>query len=459
VESLIERRAGSATAALRGPGGHKWPGGYKWYVAAVLCLAHTVAIIDRFVMVLVSELARSDLHLSDTQLGLLQGTGFSILYCGFAVPLGAVADAANRRNLIFLGLVVWSVATMAAAFATSFATLFATRIFVGMGEACLIPAGMSLLASWFAPAELGRGTAIMGLGANLGYGLAFLGGGVVLAELARAGGLPVPGLGLVAPWKGAFVLAGALAIPVLVLLAFMREAPRHGQGGGRLASRLAATGRGLGYLSANLRGYAPFLLVAALTAVTGYAMTSWSSSLFVRAHGLSPAAAGKLIGLVGIVAGPLGTLSGGVLLDRLRAWGVAGAPLVIMAGGSVVALATVAGAGYAASLPLAIALFALFMFESTFTLSSVYAGMQILTVDAFRGVAASFNMMIYTLAGLGLGPAAVGMISDRLQGPHGLAGALTLVEAAMAMVIVPTALLARRSYQARAVLVAATRDM
>lgn len=430
-------------------------GAYKWYVAAVLCCAHTVAIIDRFVMVLVSELVRSDLHLSDTQLGLLQGTGFAMLYCGFAIPLGALADAVNRRNLIFFGLVVWSVSTAMAAAATSFETLFAARIFVGMGEACLIPAGMSLLATWFGPTDLGRGTAIMGLGANFGYGLAFLAGGGVLAALVHAGGLQLPGLGTLVPWKAAFVIAGVLSIPVLVLLGFLKEAPRPEPAGGRLKASLAATGDGLAYLVRNLGRYAPFLLVGALTAVTGYAMTSWSSSLMVRTHGFTPAGAGALIGLVGIIAGPIGTVAGGFLLDRLRSRGVQGAPLVIMAGGSVVALLTVAGVGYVSSLPLAVACLSLFMLESTFTLPSLYAGMQYLTIGTYRGVAAAFNMMVYTLAGLGLGPTAVGLISDHLQGDHGLAGALVLVELAMVALIIPTAILARRAYEARAAEVSA----
>lgn len=132
-------------------------GAYKWYVAGVLCLAHMVAMVDRFVMVLVSEPVRATLHLTDTQLGLLQGTGFSLLYCAFAIPLGAIADATNRRNLIMFGLAVWSVATVMAATATSFESLFMARILVGMGEACLIPAGMSLLATYFAPDNLARG--------------------------------------------------------------------------------------------------------------------------------------------------------------------------------------------------------------------------------------------------------------------------------------------------------------
>jgi MFS family permease len=409
-----------------------------------------IAIVDRFVMVLVTEPIRAAMHLSDTQLGLLQGTGFAILYCGFAIPLGCVADATNRRNLIMVGLILWSCATVAAAFTSSFETLFLTRILVGMGEACLIPAGMSLLAAYFAPANLARGTAIFGLGANFGYGLAFLGGGAALATLQADGGLSLPGLGAMAPWQGIFVFAGATAIPVLILLLWLREPPRRHEVDRGLAARLGSMREGLCYLLANLRAYAPFLVVGSLTAVTGYAVTAWSSSLFVRLQGLPAAQAGKLIGIVGIVAGPLGTIAGGIALDRLRGRGVAGAPLVIMAAGAVYALAMIGCFAAAPGLAPAVAAFSLFMFGSTFVLPSLYVGMQLLTPDRYRGVAASFNMMVYTLCGLGLGPTAVGAISDLLPaGNRTLGTAAVIVEAAMAAIIVPVALVARAGFQAR----------
>lgn len=425
-------------------------GAYKWYVAAVLCAAHTVSLIDRFVMALVTEPVRAALHLSDTQLGLLQGTGFVILYCGFAIPVGDVGDGAERRNLILAGISVWSLATAAAAFTNSFETLFLTRILVGMGEACLIPAGMSLLTAYFAPANLARGTAIFGLGANFGYGLAFLGGGAVLALLQANGGLALPGLGLLSPWKGIFIFAGATAIPVLIMLLWLREPPRRRTIEGGVRARLTGTAEGLAWLWTNLRSYLPFLTVGALTAVTGYAVTSWSPSLFVRLQGLPTPEASKLIGLIGLAAGPLGTIAGGMLLDRLRSRGVTGAPLVIMGGGCLWALASVAAFCSAPNLPLAIAMFSLFMFGSTFVLPSLYVGMQLLTPDRYRGIAASFNMMTYTLCGLGLGPTAVGAISDRLPAGAGTLGtAVVIVELAAAAIIVPFAIFARQRFHAR----------
>ncbi len=425
-------------------------GAYKWYVAIVLCAAHAVSMIDRFVMVLVNEPVRATMGLTDTQLGLLQGTGFALLYCGFAIPLGAIADVTNRRRLIFLGLILWSCATIAAAFTTTFEMLFLTRVLVGMGEACLIPAGMSLLAAYFAPANLARGTAIFGMGANFGYGTAFLGGGALLAALVSGGGMAIPGYGVMEPWQGVFVFAGLSAIPVLIMMIWLREPPRKHAVDDGFTAQMASVREGLGYLWSNLRAYAPFLLVGSLTAVTGYAVTAWSSSLMVRLHGLSAADAGKLIGIMGIIAGPIGTILGGILLDRWRARGVVGAPLVIMGLVAIYTLVTVSVFAFAPNLVLAGAFFGLFLAGSTFVIPSLYAGMQMLTPDRYRGVAASFNMMLYTMCGLGIGPTIVGALSDRLPPDHmSLGYALISVEVVMVCIIVPAAFLSRRRFDAR----------
>jgi MFS family permease len=406
-------------------------------------------MIDRFVMVLVTEPVRLAMRLTDTELGLLQGTGFAILYCLFAVPLGAVADATNRRNLIMAGLAAWSCATFAAAFAPNFETFFATRIVVGLGEACLIPSAMSLLGACFASANLARGTAVFGLGANFGYGLAFMGGGALLAAIAARGGLALPGLGTLAPWRGLFACAGLAAIPVLALLIGLKE-PSRGlvdQGWRHLLTRL---GDGFAYMWANLRGYGAFLAVASLTSLSSYAVNSWSASVLVRSHHVLVSDAGKVIGLVGILAGPPGTLLGGLALDRLRARGVMGAPLLILAAAAIFGLITTAGLCFATDLRAAIVGLSLFMFGSFFALPSIYVGMQMLTPSRYRGVAASFNMMTYTLFGLGLGPPLVGLISDRLPtAPGSLANAVVMVEAAVAVGIVPVALLARGAFHAR----------
>jgi hypothetical protein len=235
------------------------------------------------------------------------------------------------------------------------------------------------------------------------------------------------------------------------MLLWLKEPPRPGVAGDvGLAGRLGGMRRGVGYIAANLRAYLPFLLVAAATSAGGYAMSTWSTSLWVRLHGFSASDAGKLVGLIGVVVGPLGTITGGFALDRLRANRIAGAPLIIMAGAAFAVVAIVAGFTWVSGTIPAIFFFALFIFNTFVTLPSVYAGMQMLTPDGFRGVAASFNMMIYTLCGLGLGPTAVGVVSDLIAGSHSLGIAVLAVEAALAAFIIPVAIVSRRSFESRA---------
>ena len=132
-----------ASAADRLPVAPSAPA-YAWYVALLLATAHLVSFIDRYLMSLMMEPLKADLGVSDTQLGLLQGTGFVVLYTLVAVPLGLTADRVNRRNLIVAGILVWSLATAMCGLASSFGWLFAARIGVGFGEAALVPAAMSL---------------------------------------------------------------------------------------------------------------------------------------------------------------------------------------------------------------------------------------------------------------------------------------------------------------------------
>lgn len=425
-------------------------GAYKWYVALVLCVAHAVSIMDRFVIVLVNEPIRAAMSLSDTQLGLLQGTGFAILYCAFAIPIGAIADVTNRRNLIIAGVTLWSCATLAAAFTSTFEMLFLTRVLVGLGEACLIPAGMSLLATYFSPANLARGTAIFGLGANFGLGIVFLGGGAVLAMLIAGGGLLLPGYGQMAPWQGVFVFAGLAAVPALIMLFWLREPPRRNKVQDGLAAQFAGVKIGLVYMWRNIQGYAPFLVVGSLTALMAYSVTAWSSSLLIRVHGFTVSDAGLLIGIVGVSAGPIGTLLGGVSLDRMRAHGVVGAPLVIMGLGGACMMAMLCGVVFVSGLTFVTVFFALFIAGSTFVLPSLYVGMQMITPDRFRGIAASTNMMFYTMCGLGLGPTLVGIVSDLLpQGETTLGVALIIVQTVIFTAMGSVVLMSRQSFDRR----------
>ena len=152
--SAVDAAAGAGSAAPRldpasappagtsGDAGQPWPReAYGWYVAFVLCACSIVAFIDRQIINLLVEDIKADLQISDTRISLLQGLAFALFYAVAAVPLGRLADTGSRRRLVMAGILVWTVAAAACGLARSFWQLFVARIFVGVAEATLTPAG------------------------------------------------------------------------------------------------------------------------------------------------------------------------------------------------------------------------------------------------------------------------------------------------------------------------------
>ena len=124
---------------------------YAWYVTFVLSVASIVAFVDRQIINLQVEPIKQDLGISDTQISLLQGFAFVLFYAILAIPLGRLADTSNRKWVIGAGMFLWSLATIFCGLAKTYVQLFIARMFVGVGEATLSPAGFSMLSDYFQP--------------------------------------------------------------------------------------------------------------------------------------------------------------------------------------------------------------------------------------------------------------------------------------------------------------------
>ena len=83
-----------------------------WLVLLLLMLASVVSFVDRQILAIVVEPIKSDLELSDAEVGWLYGI-FAVFYAIAAVPLGFLADRRSRKTIIAVGIGVWSLMTMA----------------------------------------------------------------------------------------------------------------------------------------------------------------------------------------------------------------------------------------------------------------------------------------------------------------------------------------------------------
>ena len=169
---------------------------YGFYVVAVFMLLYMLSFVDRVLISLMIEPIKSEFQLSDTQIGLLVGFSFVLLYSVTGIPFGMMADRFDRRKLILVGVVGWSLATSLSGLATGFIQLLLARTAVGIGEAALSPAVVSTIADRFRPQRLGLAVAIYSCGVTLGGGLAMAGGGLLIGW-ANATSVAVPLVGTV----------------------------------------------------------------------------------------------------------------------------------------------------------------------------------------------------------------------------------------------------------------------
>ena len=133
-----------------------------WYIIGLLCALQVTTYVDRLALTLLVQPIKSDLHITDTQMGLLMGPAFAFVYAVVAFPLAWGIDRLNRKWIVVAGVALWSTCTSASAFAPNFPTLFALRMGLGVGEAVLNPAVVSLIGDLFVRERRNTPAAVFG---------------------------------------------------------------------------------------------------------------------------------------------------------------------------------------------------------------------------------------------------------------------------------------------------------
>ncbi len=294
--------------------------GYKRLVLALMLTAYTFNFIDRTIVASIGQAIKVDLKLTDTQLGLLGGLYFALLYTVLGIPLARLAERFSRVNIIALAIVVWSGFTTLCGFASSYAMLAACRFGVGVGEAGLTPPAHSLISDYYEPRKRASALSVYAFGIPVGTLIGAVAGGWLAQHYS---------------WRVAFM---ALGVPgVLVALAiklFVKEPPRghseasreatgsEGPGAAPTVNRtsLSREIREIAQVSAALFGRWPLLNVMlgiTLVSFAGYGGGQFVQPYFLRTFHLDYAQVGLFTGLIGGASAGVGTLLGGFITDRL----------------------------------------------------------------------------------------------------------------------------------------------
>src|SRR5258708_27268380 len=161
----------------------------------------------------IGQAIKVDLKLTDTELGLLGGLAFAILYTLLGVPIARMAERLNRVSIISVAIVVWSGFTAACGLAANFPTLLAMRVGVGVGEAGCSPPSHSLISDYFEPRRRASALAVYSFGIPLGAMIGAIAGG----WLAKNFGRPV-----------AFMAVGVPGLILALLLKLYGREPARG---------------------------------------------------------------------------------------------------------------------------------------------------------------------------------------------------------------------------------------
>jgi MFS family permease len=292
--------------------------GYKQTVLWLLVLAYTFNFIDRTIISTIGQAIKVDLKLTDTELGLLGGLAFALLYTALGIPIARIAERHSRVNIITIAIVIWSGFTALCGMAHSFLQLLLFRVGVGVGEAGLSPPAHSLISDYFEPKKRASALSIYSFGIPLGSMFGSVAGGWIAQNL---------------DWRMAFFMVGLPGVIVAILIkVFVKEPPRG------YSDRLAAEQAGdipvtegdetappvhaappsiLAVAKRIFGKWGFFHMVAGITLASfaGYGTGQYSAPYFIRQFGLDLATVGIIFGLIGGVASGAGTLLGGFLTD------------------------------------------------------------------------------------------------------------------------------------------------
>ncbi len=384
-----------------------------WVGLGILLLLGFVAFLDRQIISLMVGMIKADLKITDSHIGILQGAAFGLAYPLFALPLGYAADRYSRRWVIFLGIILWSIAAMLSGLAMGFSTLLAARIGVGIGEAALGPAAFSLLSDIFPRRRLATVMSIYSCGSLLGAAGALAIGGAVIHWAAH--GMTLPLAGHLAAWQIAFIVTGFPASVVAVLVFLIPEPPRPPRPARVAGQKPSAADWGevitfvrdnAAFLTCYVLGFSSLLLAT-------WASLAWLPAILQRSYGWSVMQVGASLGLFTAVVGLPGQLTNGLVVDRMFSRSSRDAHLRYYVFASVVAAVCGILAPFAATAWLYLAITAPQKFLMNY--GGVQAAtLQIVTPSALRGRISAVTGVVSSVLGGTFGPSVVAFFTDHV---------------------------------------------
>lgn len=370
-------------------------------VLLVLLLAYIFNFLDRQILSILQIPIQRELQLSDSQIGLMGGLAFALLYSGLGVPIAWLADRRDRVKIIAVSLGVWSAFTALCGAAQNFWQLFFARMGVGVGEAGGVAPAYALLSDYFPPERRARAMAIFSLGIPIGTALGVFFGGWLASSVN---------------WRAAFAIVGGLGLLLVPIMLMSIRDPGRGRFDRAPGTEQEPAPPFLAAMRIVAAKPSFWLLSfgAASGSILGYGIAFWLPQFLTRSRGLELMDISWFYGSIALVGGVGGIWLGGVVGDRLGRVGPSGYALIptvcFLLAAPLYALAI-----FTPSLVLAWFAIVLGTALGLAWLGPVIAAVQHIVPPNMRATSSAAFLLINNLLGIGFGIWFIGRLSDLLR--------------------------------------------
>jgi len=388
---------------------------YRSYVLVVLVIVYTFNFIDRQIVGILAIPIKADLHLSDSQLGLMGGLAFALFYTFLGIPIARLADRVSRTGIMTAALALWSLMTALCGITQSFAQLFLARVGVGVGEAGGVAPAYSLICDYFPSKERARALSAYSFGIPIGSAVGIVLGGFITHLMS---------------WRMAFFIVGLAGLLITPLLKLTVREPKRG--GLDPAATPVASGSAAPTATAS---HAPSLLEviavllrkpsfwglsfgASSASMMGYGLFFWAPSFLVRSFHLSLLQASLTFGTLVLVGGLIGIWAGGVLADRYGGER-RGMYALIPAIAFLTTIPFYVAGVLSTTLWISLAVLLVPTALGLVWLGPVLAAVQGVVPATMRATTSALFLFINNLIGIGLGTTLIGFVSDSMRIRYG----------------------------------------
>lgn len=369
---------------------------YKIWLLLLLVAVYACSFLDRIIVAVLGQAIKTDLGLTDFQMGLVGGLSFALFFTVGCIPLGRIAERYNRIRLISVCVVTWSIFATLCGFAQNFWQMMLFRCGIGIGEAGTTPAAHSLIADHFPPERRATALAIYALGVPLGVLIAAFAGG----WLAQSFG-----------WRSTFIYLGVPGVALGALTWFtLREPPRGMSDKTHVGDDIPALTSVFRRMWFN-RTVRNMVLGTAIGAFALQGINMFIPMYLSRVFGMSLAKAGFTFGIIIGIGGFIGIALGGIIADwlspkdqRWYAWVPGWATLLAV---PIAAFAFLQDDALLATT-------AIFFF-AVLTLcwnGPTFSTIHRMVEPRMRASSSAVMMLAMTLIGHGMGPPVIGFLSD-----------------------------------------------